>query len=193
MGQIPSKPAYGRMILGQLRHPVKLRVILSIAIVVAWQLIFFMPMSERMAATTARIEGERKRLATAREVERLRKGLAPYRELVSAGGDANEMIRRVIEHIRSSPLRLIDLKPEGPKGFGPYRTIGLRLTLDGHFADVDAFLGWVESGRRLTRIDAIQLTPNHKDPSRLNVQLTLLSLTERPAAVGKAQAQAGRP
>ncbi len=101
-------------------------------------------------------------------------------------------MRRVIDHIRSSPLRLIDLKPEGSKGLGPYRAIGLRLTMDGHFTDIDAFLNWVETDRRLLRIDSIQLAPNHTDPRRLNVQVTLVSLTEKSATGAKAQSEAGR-
>ncbi len=164
MSQSSSKTGYKRMILEQLSHPLKLRVFLCVAIIAGWYVMFFVPLSERVTATTSRIERERKRLATAREVEQLRKTLTPYQGLTSGGADANELMRRVIDHIRSSPLRLIDLKPDGSKGLGPYRAIGLHLTLDGRFADIDAFLSWVETDRKLLRIDAIQLDPEPLGP-----------------------------
>jgi hypothetical protein len=192
MSQTSSKTGYKRMILQQLSHPLKLRVFLCIAIIVGWYVMFFIPLSEQVTATTLRIDRERKRLATAREVEQLRKSLAHYQELTSAGTGADELMRRVIDHIRSSPLRLINLKPEGSMALGPYLAIGLHLTLDGRFVDIDAFLGWVETDRRPLRIDAIQFAPNQMDPGRLNVQLSLVSLTEKAAAAAKPQAQAVR-
>ena len=55
-------------------------------------------------------------------------------------------MRRVIGHLRSSPLKLIDLKPDAPKDLGPYETIGIQFALEGQFDEIDAFLSWVETG-----------------------------------------------
>ena len=77
-----------------------------------------------MAATTVQITRERKRVATAREIEQLKKAMAPYQGRIPAGADVNELMRHVIAQIRSSPLKLLDLKPEKPKDLGPYRDAG---------------------------------------------------------------------
>ncbi len=50
-------------------------------------------------------------------------------------------MRQVIDHLRSSPLKLVDLKPGTAKDLGPYETIGLQLALEGEFAELDAIPG----------------------------------------------------
>ena len=119
MSQPPSSSGLSQLIQKQLSSPLKLRLVLCITAIVVWQALFFGPLGEQVTATTARIGLERKRAATAREVERLKKSLAPHRELVgSADADVHELIRHVMDRLRSSPLRLVNLKPEKPKDLG---------------------------------------------------------------------------
>jgi Tfp pilus assembly protein PilO len=191
MSQTPSKPRLQQMILAQLSHPLKLRVVLCAAMMTAWYALFFSPLTEDVAATTARIDRERRRGATAREIEQLKKTLAPFEPLIPAGADVEELMRHVIDHIRS-PLKLISLKPEKPKDLGPYEAIGLQLNLQGGFAEIDRFLAWVETDRRLLRIDALKLDPAPKDPSLLSAQILLLSLSTKPEAAAKTKAPMSR-
>ena len=90
-----------------------------------------------VSATTARIDRERKRAATAREIEQLKKSLAPHRDLIGSGDDVHELMRHVMRPHPILALRLIDLKPEKPKDLGPFEAIGLQLNLEGSFADID--------------------------------------------------------
>ena len=124
-----------------------------------WYFFFFMPLGEETETTTARIGRERKRIATAREIEQLKKDLAPYQGLIPVGANLSELMRQVIDHLRSSPLKLIDLKPETAKDLGPYETIGVQLALEGEFTELDAFLGWVEIDARHLRVDSIKIDP----------------------------------
>jgi hypothetical protein len=181
MSQTPSKSRHKQVILEQLSHPVKLRVALCLAMMTGWYALFFSPLSEQVLATTARIDRERKRVATAREIAQLKKVLAPFDSLIPAGADVGELMRHVIDHIRA-PLKLIDLKPEKPKDLGPYEAIGLQLKLEGCFAEIDTFLAWVETDRQLLRVDSIKLDPVNQAPGRLKAQITLLRLAEKPAA-----------
>ena len=118
--------------------------------------------------------------------------MAPYKGRVHAGNDINELMQHVIAHMRSSPLKLLDLKPEKPKDLGPYETLGLKLTLEGHFAEFDEFLKWVETDQRLLRIDTIKLDPVATDPSRIAGQVVLLSLGEKSASIAKAKPEAAK-
>ncbi len=97
-----------------------------------------------------------------------------------------------MERIRSSPLRLVDLKPEKPKELGPYEAIGLRLSLEGSFAELDDFLGWIESEKRFLRFDSIRLTPDIRQAGRLSAQFTLMTLVEKTAPAPKAKDKAGK-
>jgi hypothetical protein len=192
MSQTPPKPGYPQLILGQLRHPLKLRLVLFAAVMGGWYTLFFAPLSARMAATTSAVDAERKRIVAAREIASQKKALAPYQGRVLARADLNALIRHVIEHLRSSTLKLVDLKPEKPKDLGPYETVGLRLTLNGRFAEIDQFLGWIEVNPMLLRIDSIKLDPANHDPGRLTAQLVVLVLAEKPADAAKAKPAVGK-
>ena len=193
MSQSPSTSGSKHVIIEQLRHPMKLRLCLCATIITGWYLLFYSPLTEQMAATTAGIATARKRVGTAREIEQLKEVLAPYQKRILAGADVNELMRHVIDHLRASPLKLIDLKPEKSKDLGPFVTIGLQLKLEGRFADIDEFLRWVETDRRLLRIDTIKLSPtNTEPPGRLTAVFVVLSLGEKPAAAAKTKPEAGK-
>jgi Tfp pilus assembly protein PilO len=189
MSKNPDEKGLLLRVLRQLSHPLKLKIALSTTMLIVWYAVYFSPLSERVSATTSRVAVERKRITTAREIERLKRSLAPYREL-GGSADVHELMRHVMRHIRSSPLRLIDLKPEKPRDLGPYEAIGLRLSFDGGFADVDQFLAWVETEKRLFRIGSIRLTPDTREAGRLSAQITLMTLFEKPAAPAKTKGEA---
>ncbi len=185
MNEKKAKADYKQMILAQIRQPLKLRLLLCSAIITSWYVLFFSPLSEKTAATTARIVSERKQAATAHEIEQLKKAMVPYKGRVLVGGDLNELMQHLIAHMRSSPLKLLDLKPEKSKDLGPYETLSLKLALEGRFTEIDEFLNWVETDQWLLRIDTIKLDPFPKDPGRLAAQVVLLSLAEKPAPAEK--------
>jgi Tfp pilus assembly protein PilO len=192
MSETTSRPDYLRILLNHLRHPLKLRLILCVAIVGGWYLLFFAPLSEQMASTAAKVQTERQRITAAREIERQKKALAPSQGRVLANSDVNALINQVIDHLRSSPLKLVDLKPEKSKNLGPYEALSLQLTLVGRFADIDEFLRWVQASPTLLRIGSIKLNPLNKDPTRLTAQVGLQALAEIPSAT-KAKPSTGPP
>jgi hypothetical protein len=179
MSQTPSTTGIRGLLMKQLSHPLKLRIVLCTALIVAWQAAFIGPLYESVAATTIRIGAERKRAATAREIDRLKGDLKPHNDLIGAGEDEHELMRRVIARIRSSPLRLVDLKPDKPKDVGPYQAIGFQLSVEGKYGDIDELLGWAEAASRMLRVDAIQLTPDTREPGRLKAKILLLALVDK--------------
>jgi Tfp pilus assembly protein PilO len=189
MNQKPAKTDYKQAILHQLRQPLKLRLLLCVVVITLWYVLFFSPLSQQTSDTAAKIIRERKRVATAREIDQLKKAMAPFKGRVPAGSDANELMRHVITQIRSSPLKLLDLKPEKSKDLGPYEALSIKLTLEGRFAEIDEFLRHVEIDERLLRIDAIKLDPVAKDPGRLTAQISLVSLGEKAAPTAKAKSE----
>lgn len=192
MNQTPQASGLSRAILKQLSHPLKLRLVLCVAMIVVWQALFFSPLSDSVSATTARIARERNRAATAREIEQLKKALVPHRDLIGTGDDVHELIRHVMGRIRSSPLRLVNLKPEKPKDLGPFEAIGLQLNIEGGYSEIDEFLGWAETNKRLLRVDAIRLTPHLCTPGRLTGTVTLVALAEKGTPSAKTKATPGK-
>jgi Tfp pilus assembly protein PilO len=190
MDEKRAKTDYKQAILNQLRQPLKLRLVLCFAIITGWYVLFFSPLSEQTAATKADIIKERKRVATARQIEQLKKAMVPNQGCTPAGTDLAELMRHLIAHMRSSPLKLLDLKPEKSKSLGSYEVLCLSLTLEGRFADIDEFLRWAETDQRLLRIDSIRLSPASKDPNRLAAQVALASLVEKSTPTEKAKPEA---
>ena len=190
MNKSDSKAGLPRLLLEQLRHPIKLRLILYLTILAGWYFLFYSPLSDEMTVTQARINKEQKRITTARQVEVVRKSLVAYKDRVPAKSDLNELIQYVMGRIRSSPLKLVDLKPDKAKALGPYDTIALRLTLEGTYQELDELLTWIQNERRLLRVDSLSLAPSTKDmvknegkgPLKLDIQLTLTGLMERASS-----------
>jgi hypothetical protein len=179
------------MIFEQLRQPMKLRLVLAAALLSSWYFLFYGPLSERLAAATALIDIEIKRIAIAREIDHLDKTLSLVHGRANTGADVNELIRQLMDHLRPSNLKLIDLKPEKPQEIGPYETSGLRLILEGGFAEIDEFLGWVENNQTLMRIDMIRLDPATHGPKRLTAQIVVAALFEKPASAAKTTSPSG--
>src|SRR5579863_4999345 len=119
MNEKKAKTDYKLKILEQLRQPLKLRLLLCLAIITGWYFSFFSPLSEQTTATTAKIVTERKRVATAHQIEQLKKAMVPYQGSIPASADLAELMQHLIDHMRSSPLKMLDLKPEKPKDLGP--------------------------------------------------------------------------
>jgi Tfp pilus assembly protein PilO len=187
MGQTTSKTGIAGILLKQLSHPLKLRIALCVAVIAAWQALLIGPLDEGVATTVTRIGAERKRAETAREIERLKRGLQPYRDRLGAGEDEHELIRHLIARIRSSPLHLVDLAPQKAKSVGPFAAVSLQLRLEGTYHDIDEFLMWVENDKRLLRVDSIQLTPDTREEGRLGATILMVALLDQtapPAAKG---------
>ena len=159
MSNPSSRTAFLTRLADSLRHPLRLRLVLCPVILGGWYFLFFSPLSDDMAATQARIDKERKRIVAARQVEQARKSLAVYKDRVPANSDLNELMQFVMGRIRTSPLKLIDLKPDKSKALGPYDAIALRLTLEGTYSQVHELLNWIHHERRLLRVESLSLAP----------------------------------
>jgi len=186
MSATPAKVALPKQILHQLRSPLKLRLVLGPVILGGWYFLFFSPLSEHMAATQASIDKERKRIDMASKLEDVRKSLLPFKDRVPANSDLNELLQFVMGRVRSSPLKLIDLKPEASRRFGPFDAISLSLSIDGTHDQILELLAWMHNERRLIRVEAVSLTPvaRSQDPKeasgpfKLHLQLKLTALME---------------
>ncbi len=172
-----------QLILTHLRDPTRLRFVLCAVLLAAWYFGFYGPTNERMASTSARADSELKRAASARQIEGLREMLAPYQARIPVQAGQNELNQYVLEYIRQSPIKLVDLKPSKVKDLGALDNIGIRLQLESSYENLDEFLVWVEKNSRMLRIDSLKVDPA-RDGTRLNVQLDLLSLAEKETSTG---------
>lgn len=163
-------------LIERLHEPMPLRAALCAALLAGWYYLGYTPMSNRIAATTEKLERDRKRLALATEVEALRVEEAEFVDRLPPRSDPNEFLQYVLGGVRSGPLKLVSLQPEKPKDAAPFEVASVRVELEGKYPDVLAFLRWVETDKRLLRVDGLSITPDIKDREALKVQLSVLGL-----------------
>lgn len=164
----------GRL-LEELQHPTRLRVVLTCIVLLTGYAGVYLPLTGELDDTRRKLAAEQKRLDLGREVERLRDQCRVFKGRLPAKADSNEWVQYVIAGIRRFPLKLVLLDPEPPREVGPYKVIVLRVELEGGFADLHAFVRWLETNERLFRVDAVRLEPQRSGEG-LGMQLTVLGV-----------------
>lgn len=178
MSSHSTTSSLGPLIKSQLQDPLRLRFILCGVLLLGWYFGHHSPATDYIQLTTTRTEAEKKRIATAQQVEMLRKRLAPYQSRIPKREGQNELIQYVMAHVRKTPLKLVDLNPGKNEDMGTLRAIELKLKLEGSYADLDGFLSWVEHEQRLLRIDSLKVQQAGAQKRGLGIELTLTGLVD---------------
>ena len=113
----------------------------------------------------------------ASEIEALcARGADKFRDRLPQGTDPNEWVEYTLAGIRSFPLKLLKLEPQGVKKFGPFQIMVLRIEIQGSFADLERLLGWLEFNPRLLRIDVVNIQKSGGVEGGLTLRLTVLGV-----------------
>jgi type II secretory pathway component PulM len=146
-------------------NPSQLRVVLAVGLAVVWYMAVYQPLQGQLDSATQRLDTERKRLALASQVERMREEVARFEQRlpvrVSAGSpvDPNEAVQHLLDGVRRLPVRLVSVDPGQVQEFGPYKAVSVKIKAEGSYADLDRMLRWVETNPRMFRVDAIVVEP----------------------------------
>jgi hypothetical protein len=162
-------------LLRVLHNPFQLRVVLMSLIFAAWFSGVSGRMSAEIDATTRNVQRERARIGLAEEVERLRAQVDQFRDRLPRQTDSNEWLQYMLAGARGFPIRLVMINTESVKDVGPYRAVVIKLDVEGAFADVDAFLRWLEANDRLFRVDTIHIGPA-REPPKMLAQFSVLGV-----------------
>ena len=177
-----QKPGLQARLVARLHEPIPLRLALGVALLASWYSLGYTQMSSRIADTAVKLDGDRKRLALATEVESLRAEEGEFEDRLPPREDPNEFLQYVLAGIRSFPLKLGSLNPEKPREAPPFEVASVRVELEGKFEDIDSFLRWVETDKRLLRVDGLTMGPDQREAGTLRVQLSVLGLMGVEAA-----------
>ncbi len=165
-----------RELLERLHDPVQLRVVITGLMLVVGYVGIYMPLSSRIEETTRKLGWQYKRQALAKEIEFLRTQLGEFQDRLPENTDANQWAQYVIDGIRKFPLKLLTLEPQDPTSVGPYTAVGLKIGLEGKIGDLDSLLCWLETNKRLFRIDSVEIAPTRGGNDVLVMQFTLLGM-----------------
>lgn len=163
-------------VLDRLHHPLHLRVVLTAVLLGVWYFGIEEPLIGTIDSTSKQVGRERKRVELAREIEGLRAQVGKFEERIPKKTDSNEWVQYMLRGVRALHLKLILLDTETPRDLGPYKAAVVRLSLEGNYHDINAFLRWVESNPRLLRIDSLKIDPRRGVHGTLGAELTILGV-----------------
>ena len=164
-------------LLEQLHDPVRLRVCVIAAVLAVGYFAVYSPMYGKIVETTKKLDREKKMISLATNMEQLQEQYDKFKDRIPRNTDSKEWVQFMLDGIRLFPLKLIRFDCHEPKRVGPYQAIVLKVELEGAFLDMDKFLRWLESNKRLLRVDEISFAPSRSDEHVTVLRLTVLGLT----------------
>lgn len=138
----------------------------------------YVPLSGQIDQGRAQAAGEQKRLGAIQDVESLRRDANDFRTRIAPHSDTNEWVQFLLAGSRQMHLRLRDMESKEPQKVGPYRAVTLVLELEGTYAQMRAFVEWLERSDRLLRVDMVWF---EKRPGSLVMKICLLGLVRNNA------------
>lgn len=144
------------LIHATVHHPIRLRVAMAAALLLAWHLALYGPLTNRIAEEAGRLAAERERLELVKDIDHLAREEGRYAARLSKGG-RNAWVQFLVDGIGQRSLKLISLDPQPPATVGPYRAEVVNVVVEGTFRDLEGFLRWLETTPRLVRIDKFDL------------------------------------
>ncbi|MEN6458366.1 MAG: hypothetical protein ABFC63_05500 [Thermoguttaceae bacterium] len=180
---VPQEPGDRRnsklkaRLLEALHNPTQLRVCVIGAILLIGYYAVFVPLDGRIAQTTRKLAQQRTILDQAANLEQLQKQYSVLDPRVPQRANSEEWVQYLLNGIRGMPVKMNALECREPKQFGPLKVFSFHIELEGTFFDLDKFLRWIESNRRLFRVDEVTITPMMGAVGGGIMRLTLLGLS----------------
>jgi Tfp pilus assembly protein PilO len=164
-------------LLERLSNPNQLRGFLTALVLLVGYLAIYQPFETHMAATKRSLAEAKKRLNLANDVEQLRKQFSPVEARLQQQTDSKEWEQYMLDEIRKFPLKLDSFKPGDPRDLGPYKAVTMQIELTGSYVDLDHFLHWLESNKRLFRVDDVKISVKSSSSEHsLTMKLIVLGL-----------------
>jgi hypothetical protein len=158
-----------------LRDPFRLRLGLTGVVLLAGYLGIYCPLSGQIQDIDGRRKVDGTRLALARDIEQLRVRYAKVADRLPKKGDAQELMHYLLnEGIRGRAVRPVQIKLETSSPLGPYHAVSVSLDLEGTFHGLCDFLRWLETNKRLLRVDAVRIAA--RPSGALGMTLTVVGL-----------------
>lgn len=165
-----------RELLERLHDPFRLRVLVTGVMLLVGYAGIYMPLSGRIEETNRKLGNEHKRQALANEVDGLRSQVQKFQGRLPDDTDTNQWVHYVLDGLRQFPLKLTSMNSQSPQRVGPYEAVVLDVHVEGEFNELDSFLHWLETNRRLFRVNSAKIAPARNENDKLTMQLSLLGL-----------------
>lgn len=161
----------------RLRDPLQLRLALGLVLLGGWYFLAFAPLTERIEMSAKNRASVERHLALARDIESLRSVAAAFKDRLPTHTDTNEWVEYLLAGVRTFPVKLLRLEPQGVRKHGPFDVTLLQLELQGEYRDLDAVLAWIEENPRFLRVDSMSFLPASGKGKGLDLKLTVVGIS----------------
>jgi Tfp pilus assembly protein PilO len=160
----------------RLKDPLQLRIAITAVILAGWYFGIYEPIDAGISTAMKARTSIAAHTVLARDIEALRNEVDKLGPRLPTGTDTNEWVEYFLGSIREYPVRLLKLEPMGTKKHGPFTVITLRIELSGQYDDLIKMLEWIESNKRLLRVDAVGIDPSRLGAGSITLKLTVLGI-----------------
>ena len=115
------------------------------------------PLSDRIDEANERLDKAVARATLGSDVYNLRRQAALFANKLPRGVDANDWTNYLLEGIRTERVRLIRMDPKDQLTLGPCKVLAWQIELEGDLESLGRVVQWLETGKRLVRIDRLVL------------------------------------
>lgn len=171
-----KKVSWKTQLWTRLKDPLQLRLFVATLVALVGYACIYLPLSNDIAETDARLNAEKKRMILVRDIQILRAQFQRFQHRLPRQTDSNEWMQYVLGGIRGFPIKLTFLDSRPPQEVGPYKAVVLHIELEGRFQDLHQFLAWLETNERFFRVDAVHLAPHRQATDLLVMQLNVLGV-----------------
>ena len=160
----------------RLRDPWRMRLAVTGFFLAIGYFAIFLPLNGKLTEADRRLNVERVRQETHRDVELLRTQVEMFKSRLPEGTDSNQWVQYVMDGVRQYPVKLVNLDSAPSRSVGPYQAVAMHIALEGRMRDLDALLQWLETNERLFRIESARIEPMRESETRRSLHITLLGL-----------------
>ena len=115
------------------------------------------PLSQRIDDANERLDKAVGRAVLGSDVYNLRRQAALFEKKLPRGVDPTDWTNYLLEGIRSERVRLIRMDPKDQMTLGPCKVLAWQIELEGDLQSLGRVVQWLETGKRLVRIDRLVL------------------------------------
>ncbi len=136
-----------------LRTPTRLTAALLGGTLLAAVVAGYMPADAASLKAGVRLKSAEKRAALASSLAGLRAEFDLYESRVPEGVNLTEWSEYLHSGIAETGVRLVFMQPKTATKLGPCSALAWQIELEGDFESMCEYVRWIESGKRLMRID----------------------------------------
>ncbi|NLF08651.1 MAG: hypothetical protein GX594_11845 [Pirellulaceae bacterium] len=174
---VERRASFATKAMDHLHDPVILRLCVIAAMTAIGYFAVYAPLQEKNAATSIKLKKDQNLLELGADLESLVANYSKFKDRIPEQTDSKEWAQYILDGLRGFPVELSTLDCSGTAKLGPYRTMVLKVNMEGPFREIDNCIRWLETNKRLLWIEEFALTPSKDANNYVTIKMTIVGLS----------------